>query len=469
MKKGSLLLVDDDRHVLDSMAVWLREQGYRVDVAADRAAALATLARKSFDLALVDIRLPDGDGFDVLADCREKYPQTSVILLTGYGTVEAAVEAIRAGAFDFLTKPLIDEELELAIQRALNQREVIEENKNLKAQLDMRFGMENIIGHDHRMLRIFDMIDSIADTKATVLITGESGTGKSLIARAIHRRSSRRNKPFVEIACGALPETLLESELFGHVAGAFTGAAGDKLGKFMQADGGTIFLDEISTASPGMQVKLLRVLQEMEFEQVGGNKTFRVDSRVILATNEDLSQAVAAGRFRQDLFYRVNVINIELPNLRERIADIPLLAKHFLEHICQETGKKLQGFSDEALVALQRHRWPGNVRELQNIVERAVLLGKGDRITVDDLPLNLAAIAPVGAVPASGRTLKQALEAPERQIILEVLESNNWNRHATAETLGINRTTLYKKMKRLGLEDGHGQSTRLGPAPSQAI
>jgi DNA-binding NtrC family response regulator len=467
MKKGSLLLVDDDRHVLESMAVWLREQGYRVDVAADRAAALAALARKTFDLALVDIRLPDGDGFDVLADCREKYPQTSVILLTGYGTVEAAVEAIRAGAFDFLTKPLIDEELELAIQRALNQREVIEENKNLKAQLDMRFGMENIIGHDHRMLRIFDMIDSIADTKATVLITGESGTGKSLIARAIHRRSSRRNKPFVEIACGALPETLLESELFGHVAGAFTGAAGDKLGKFMQADGGTIFLDEISTASPGMQVKLLRVLQEMEFEQVGGNKTFRVDSRVILATNEDLSQAVAAGRFRQDLFYRVNVINIELPNLRERIADIPLLAKHFLEQICQETGKKVQGFSDEAVVALQRHRWPGNVRELQNIVERAVLLGKGDKISVEDLPLNLAAIAPIGAAPTPGRTLKQALEAPERQIILEVLESNNWNRHATAETLGINRTTLYKKMKRLGLEDGHG--LRLGPAPSQAI
>ncbi len=468
MKKGSLLLVDDDRHVLESMAAWLREQGYRVDVAADRATALAAMSRKSFDLVLADIRLPDGDGFDILADCRENYPQTSVILLTGYGTVEAAVEAIRAGAFDFLTKPLIDEELELAIQRALNQREVIEENKNLKAQLDMRFGMENIIGHDHRMLKIFDMIDSIADTKATVLITGESGTGKSLIARAIHRRSSRRNKPFVEIACGALPETLLESELFGHVAGAFTGAAGDKLGKFMQADGGTIFLDEISTASPGMQVKLLRVLQEMEFEQVGGNKTFRVDSRVILATNEDLSQAVAAGRFRQDLFYRVNVINIELSNLRERITDIPLLARHFLEQICQETGKKLQGFTDDALVTLQRHRWPGNVRELQNVVERAVLLGKGDKISVEDLPLNLAAIAPVGGTaPAPGRTLKQALEAPERQIILEVLEGNNWNRHATAETLGINRTTLYKKMKRLGLEEA--STPRLGVAPTGAI
>jgi DNA-binding NtrC family response regulator len=456
MKKGSLLLVDDDRHVLESMADWLREQGYRVDVAPNCAGAIAALGRKPFDLALVDIRLPDGDGFDVLAHCRENYPRMSVILLTGYGTVESAVEAIRAGAFDFLTKPLIDQELEMAIQRALNQREVIEENKNLKAQLDLRFGMESIIGHDHRMLKIFDMIDSIADTKATVLITGESGTGKSLVARAIHRRSSRRNKPFVEIACGALPETLLESELFGHVAGAFTGATGDKLGKFMQADGGTIFLDEISTASPGMQVKLLRILQDFEFEQVGGTKTFHVDSRVILATNEDLSQAVAGGRFRQDLYYRVNVINIELPSLRDRITDIPLLAKHFLEQISQESGKKIHGFSDEALVALQRHRWPGNVRELQNVVERAVLLGKRDRVGVEDLPLALAAAAPLAAVPASGRTLKQALEAPERQIILEVLESNNWNRHATAETLGINRTTLYKKMKRLGLEDAPG-------------
>jgi len=456
MKKGSLLLVDDDRHVLGSMADWLREQGYRVDVATDCASAIAALGRKAFDLALVDIRLPDGDGFDVLAHCRENYPRTSVILLTGYGTVESAVEAIRAGAFDFLTKPLIDQELEMAIQRALNQREVIEENKSLKAQLDLRFGMENIVGHDHRMLKIFDMIDSIADTKATVLITGESGTGKSLVARAIHRRSSRRNKPFVEIACGALPETLLESELFGHAAGAFTGATGDKVGKFMQADGGTIFLDEISTASSGMQVKLLRVLQEFEFEQVGGTKTFHVDARVILATNEDLSQAVAAGRFRQDLYYRVNVINVELPSLRDRIADIPLLAKHFLQQISEDSGKKIHGFTEDALVALQRHRWPGNVRELQNVVERAVLLGKHDKVGVEDLPLALAAAAPIAAAPAAGRTLKQALEAPERQIILEVLESNNWNRHATAETLGINRTTLYKKMKRLGLEDWPG-------------
>jgi DNA-binding NtrC family response regulator len=451
--QATLLLVDDDRHVLSSMSEWLREQGYKVDTAATLAEGAAAVDRKTYDLALVDIRLGDHDGFDLLAQVRQKRPETSVIMLTGYGSVEAAVEAIRHGAFDFLTKPLIDEELDIAIQRALNQQEVIEENKNLKAQLDMRFGLENIIGHDRRMQKIYDMIDSVADTRATVLITGESGTGKSMIARAIHRRSGRRDKAFVEVACGALPETLLESELFGHVAGAFTGAAGDKLGKFKQADGGTIFLDEIATASPGMQVKLLRVLQDLEFEQVGGAKTFKVDTRVILATNEDLGRAVAEGRFRQDLYYRVNVINIELPCLRDRIVDIPLLAEHFLRQICGESGKKVRGFSDEAMTVLQRFRWPGNVRELQNVIERAVLLGKNPVIGLEDLPAHVLADSPT-VVEASGeRGLKAAMAVPERQIILNVLEANQWNRQATAEALGINRTTLYKKMKRLGLED----------------
>ena len=410
--------------------------------------------KQTYDLVLSDIRLGDGDGFDLLAHCRKTHPATAVILLTGYGTAEAAIEAVRAGAFDFLTKPLIDEELEMAIERAFSQRTVLEENKNLKAQLDLRFGMENVVGHDHRMRRVFDMVEAVADTKTTVLITGESGTGKSLIARAMHRRSSRRAGPFVEVACGALPENLLESELFGHVAGSFTGAAGDKVGKFLQSDGGTIFLDEIGTASPAMQVKLLRVLQEFEFEPVGGNKTIHVDTRVILATNEDLAQRVAEGKFRQDLFYRVNVINIELPGLRERLSDISLLAQHFLAQVCEETGKQVRGFSEEALTALSRHSWPGNVRELQNVIERAVLLGKGDLIRLEDLPRAIAAGAPAMVEPLGKRTLKQALEAPERQIILEVLESFAWNRHLTAEALGINRTTLYKKMKRLGLEDG---------------
>ena len=435
------------------MSVWLREKGFSVAEAGSCLEARNCIERKSYDLVLADIRLPDGDGFDVLAHCRSVRPGTIVILVTGYGTVETGIDALRAGAFDLLTKPLIDEELELSINRALSQRQVIEENKNLKAQLDLRFGMENIVGHDRRMQKMFDMIDSVADTRATVLITGESGTGKSMVARAIHRRSGRRDKPFVEIACGALPETLLESELFGHAAGSFTGAVGEKMGKFQQADKGTIFLDEIGTASPSLQVKLLRVLQDLEFEQVGGTKTFRVDTGVILATNENLAKAVAEGRFRQDLFYRVNVINVELPSLRDRISDIPLLAQHFLESVCKETGKKVNGFSDEALAALQRHSWPGNVRELQNLVERAVLLGKGDRIVIDDLPSQLTAgevIVPPR--PSAGRTLKEALEGPERQIIMEVLRSNNWNRNVTADLLGINRTTLYKKMKRLGLD-----------------
>lgn len=454
MKQGTLLLVDDDRQVLDSMADWLRSQGYQLDTAANYATAIAALEKRPYDLVLADIRLPDRDGFDILAHCRQHHPHTTVILLTGYGTVESAIEAIRAGAFDFLTKPLIDDELLMAIERALNQRKVIEENKTLKAQLDLRFGLENVVGKDHRMLKVFDLVDSVADTKTTMLITGESGTGKSLIARAIHRRSPRRNKPFVEVACGALPDTLLESELFGHVAGSFTGATGDKLGKFMQADGGTIFLDEIGTASPSLQVKLLRILQEFEFEQVGGTKTWHVDARVILATNEDLSKLVAEGRFRQDLYYRVNVINIELPSLKERISDIPLLSKHFLQRVCEESGKRVHGFTDEAMAAMQRYRWPGNVRELQNVVERAVLLGKTDMVRFEDLPSALHAGATAQIAPVGNRTLKQALEAPERQIILEVLEKFHWNRNLTADALGVNRTTLYKKMKRLGLEDG---------------
>lgn len=461
MSKGTLLLVDDDRQVLASMADWLRSQGYELDTAQNCQQARAAISNREYNAALVDVRLPDGDGFELLEECRQRHPNTSVIMITGYGTVDSAIDAIRAGAFDFLTKPLIDDELEMAIQRALNQRKVIEENENLKAQLDIRFGMENIVGNDHRMRRIFDVIDSVADTKATVLITGESGTGKSIIARAIHRRSARRDKPFVEVACGALPETLLESELFGHVAGAFTGATGDKMGKFTQADGGTIFLDEIGTASMGMQVKMLRVLQDFEFEQVGGTKTFSVDSRVILATNEDLGRAVAEGRFRQDLFYRINVINIELPALRDRLSDIPLLASHFLQQVCSENGKDVEGFSEAAMAALQAYRWPGNVRELQNIIERAVLLGKGQHVGLEDLPPILVQNGPVHVEPVGTRTLKEALEGPERQIIREALENHGWNRHETADALGINRTTLYKKMKRLGLQEPHTMAAGL--------
>lgn len=451
-----MLLVDDDQHLLQSMGQWLESQGFEIYAVSDIASAEATLEETAVDVALIDIRLGNEDGFDLLELCQDRYPHLVSILMTGYATIDTGIEAVRRGAADLLTKPLIDDELLMAIDRAISQREVIEENKNLKAQLDEKFDKTNIIGTDLRMQKTYDMIESIADTKATVLITGESGTGKSLIARAIHQKSNRKDRPFVEVACGALPENLLESELFGHVAGSFTGATGNKEGKFQQAHGGTIFLDEIGTASPGLQVKLLRVLQEFEFEQVGGAKTFKTDTRVILATNEDLEIAVAENRFRQDLYYRVNVINIELPSLRERPSDIPMLARHFLMKVCQEENKEISGFDAASVDAMTNYGWPGNVRELQNVVERAALLGKGPELSVGDLPTHIGNnfSRPVFAVPTQGtrQTLKEALEGPERLIILQCLKDNDWNRNETADQLGINRTTLYKKMKKLGLE-----------------
>lgn len=453
MIQGSLLVVDDDRQLLESMSDWLRTQGLNVDTSTGYADALEQLSQKTYDLLLVDVRLQDGDGFDLLEQVRRNYPDSQVMLMTGYGDPDAAVEAVRAGAADYLTKPLIDNELMMSIERVFNQRQVVEENQQLRKQLDKHYSLDNIVGQDSRMLKVFEMVESVADTRATVLVTGESGTGKSMIARAIHRRSDRAAKPFIEVACGALPENLLESELFGHVAGSFTGATSDKTGKFMQANGGTIFLDEIGTASAAMQVKLLRVLQELEFEQVGGSKTFKVDVRVILATNEELADAVAEGRFRQDLYYRVNVINIELPALRQRRSDISLLAQTFLDQLRDDTNRKVTGFSEEALAVLETYAWPGNIRELQNVVERAVLLGKGEVITPADLPRELSGTSGVSVSRVGSMTLKEALEEPERQIILDVLEANNWNRNATADSLGVNRTTLYKKMKRLGLED----------------
>ena len=452
--RANLLLIDDDQHILDSMGSWLSELGFSVSVAECCSKANEALSSQSFDLVLCDLRLPDGDGFDLLAKSKAAQPETPVILVTGYGTVETGIEALRAGAFDLLTKPLIDQELEMAIDRALSQQQVIEENTRLKKQLDQRFALHNVIGNDHRMLKTFDIIESVADTRATVLITGESGTGKSLLARAIHQSSNRRDMPFVEVACGALPENLLESELFGHVAGSFTGATGNKEGKFKLANTGTIFLDEIGTATPGLQVKLLRVLQELQFEPVGGSETISVDTRVILATNEDLQQAVTEGRFREDLYYRVNVITVEIPPLRERVSDIPRLANFFLEKASSESNKSVCGIDSPVMTALQRYSWPGNVRELQNTIERAVLLGKSDEIRIDDLPQHIKTeIAPFEAVRKETRTLKEALEEPERRIILQVLRENSWNRNATADQLGINRTTLYKQMKRLGLEN----------------
>lgn len=448
---GSLLVVDDDRHICEAMADYLRSLGHRTETASSCAEALSRLKEFKFELVICDVNLGEQDGFELLEWVSAHKPDTAVILITGYGTIESAVEAIRMGAFDYLTKPVIDDELNFSIQRALGQRKIVEENKELRARLDERFGISNIIGHDYKMTRMFDLIESVADTRTTVLILGENGTGKTITARAIHQLSSRQEKPFIEVACGALPDTLLESELFGHVEGAFTGASHDKPGKFLQADGGTIFLDEVGTASPSLQVKLLRVLQDREFEPVGGNKTHRVDVRLVLATNEDLEEKVRRGEFRQDLFYRINVVTITQPPLRERIGDIPLLVEHYIEEINRQTGKQIRSFDEEAMAVLQRYSWPGNVRELVNVVERAIVLTKSDVIGVRDLPETLRQEKSNGRAIAGQLlvgNLKSALSHPERQIIIEALESNGWNRQDTARMLGINRTTLYKKMKK---------------------
>lgn len=452
---GSLLVVDDDQFILEAMADYLRSLGHRTETSLTCLDAIERLKEFPFQVVVCDVNLPDQDGFHLLEWAQQNAPDTAVIMLTGYGTIESAVEAIRLGAFEYLTKPVIDEELSLAIERCLDQRKVVEENKTLKAQLDQRFGLSNIVGQDYKMQKMFDLIESVADTRTTVLILGENGTGKTMTARAIHQLSDRCNQPFVEVACGALPDSLLESELFGHKSGSFTGATHDKIGKFLLADGGTLFLDEIATASPSLQVKLLRVLQDHEFEAVGDNKTQTVDIRLILATNQNLEEMVAKGEFRQDLYYRINVITLTQPALRERMSDIPLLIEHYLKVYNEQIGKSIKGFDAAAIQAMLKYSWPGNVRELINVIERSVVLTKGDYIRVPDLPEQIRQEQPY-TLSAENRmgsgSLKTALANPERQIIIEALETNGWNRQNTAKALGINRTTLYKKMKKYDID-----------------
>ena len=456
MAAPQLLIVDDDQWLLESMSDWLADQGFSVSTARSASDAKRAMAAAVPDLCLVDVNLEGNeDGFTLLDWCRKREMDLPIVMMSGYAAPDSGAEAVAMGAFDFLSKPIIDQELLTSLRRAIDQQRVAEENRRLKQELDKRSGLENILSHDPRMLRLFDIIDSVADTKATILITGENGTGKSMIARAVHRRSNRRSKPFVEVACGALPDNLLESELFGHTAGAFTGANANKVGKFELADSGTIFLDEIGTATTAMQVKLLRVLQDFQFEAVGGNTTVAVDTRCILATNENLEAAVAEGRFRQDLFYRINVIHLELPALRERSSDIPVLVEHFLQKSLKDINKEVEGFSADALEAMINYSWPGNIRELENIVQRAVLLSKKPVIGLEMLPPAMLAGSIGGQAVRSigtGQSLREALEGPERQIILDVLRANSYSRNNTAEQLGINRTTLYKKMKRLGID-----------------
>src|SRR5262245_9873311 len=456
--KPRLLILDEDRIILQSLSQFLRREGYEVKTTDNPEDAFAQMESGQFELLMADINMPGVKPSDFLRDVRRRFPHVVVVVITGYGSIEHAVEATKNGAFDYLTKPIIDDEIRVVVEKAVRQQSLLFENQTLRNQLDLRFGLENIVGHDYKMLKIFDLVEAVADSRTTVLMTGESGTGKSLLARAIHYRSPRRDKPFIEVSCGALPETLLESELFGHVKGSFTGAIADKQGRFMAGDGGTIFLDEINSASPAMQVKLLRVLQERTFEPVGSTETKTVDARVILATNGDLAQLVSEGKFRQDLYYRINVVSIRMPRLRERLGDIPLLANHFLKQFCRETGREILGFTEAAMAAMQRYNWPGNVRELENAVERAVVLCRRPQIDEQDLPEPVQYYVTKPTAHANARAydrpmpLAQALEVPERQIIEAALKRNNWNRQSTAAELDINRTTLYKKMRKYQLD-----------------
>jgi DNA-binding NtrC family response regulator len=472
-----VLVVDDDPIAAESIADFLSEDGHAASFVLSAEEAIEALAKSAsaigeppIGVLLTDVSMPGMGGADLLKRVAKEFPRVAVLMLTGYGTIESAVEAVRAGAVDYLTKPVVDAELRLAMQRAIRQHSLLSENQHLKARLEDRFGMDRIVGSDARMIKIYDLIDAVAPSRTTVLMTGESGVGKSLIAQAIHQRSPRRDKPFVQLSCGSIPETLLESELFGHVKGAFTGAYADKMGRFLAADGGTIFLDEINSASPGMQLKLLRVIQERKFEPVGSTQTIEVDARVVLATNKPLEELVARGEFRQDLYYRINVVTLALPPLRDRLSDVPLLAAHFLDKHAKALGREIVGFTEEAMDALRRYTFPGNVRELENIVERAAVLSKSPTIGLDALPdgviggparadlggtqLRLVGgvATPEEAAPWIATPLEDAMREPERLIILRALEANAWNRQKTADDLKINRTTLYKKMKTLGIE-----------------
>jgi len=441
MSKPIVLIVDDEKNTRDGLERALRRK-YEVLTAESGARALDILSETAVDVMLSDLRMPGIDGITLLQRARAVSPHLISILLTAYGNIETAVEAMRHGAADFLAKPVNLDRLDLLLERVLKTRSMEAENRQLRAQLDAKFGLENIVGQSVAMQEVFDTVRQVASSRATVLVQGESGTGKELIAKAIHRFSSREQGPFVPVHCAALSSSLLESELFGHEKGAFTGAAERRKGRFEMADGGSLFLDEISEVDASVQVKILRVLEERAFERVGGQELISVDTRLIAATNRDLKELVAEGAFREDLFYRLYVVVITLPPLRERKGDISLLLKHFLDEFAAENKREISGFSPEALDLLSAYRWPGNVRELRNVVEQMVVLSRGGRIGVRELPAYIREVETGGTVPKDGSTLEEL----EKQAILEALDRMGGNRTKAAEQLGISRRTLHRKI-----------------------
>ncbi len=451
-KRYRILVVDDEPLIRESLYEILRIEGYRVQMAQSGKEALELIAKTDFDVVLTDFKLPKMSGMDLLEVIKKESPLTEVIMITGYGSIETAVEAMKKGARDYITKPINDSEIKIIIQKTIESKQIIEENLELREILaeecPSSFGA--MIGGSEKMQSVYHIIDSVASTNATILVSGESGTGKGLIARAIHENDkARKDKPFVEVSCGALSETLLESELFGHVKGAFTGAIKDKEGRFEYADGGTVFLDEIDAFSLSLQVKLLKVLQDGVFERVGDNVTRKTHARIIVATNQILTDLVKDGKFREDLYYRVNVIAVQAPPLRERREDIEQVAGHFLTKYSRINNKNVTTLSDEVAGIFQQYPWPGNVRELENAIEGAVIMTKTETVNKNDIPNISKFIAESDlAKNSDGKTLKEAVEEPEKDHIISVLDDCGWNRNKAAETLGVNRTTLYNKMKK---------------------
>lgn len=453
--EAKVLVVDDDAVARDLLVEALRKEGYEVEAAAGGAEAIDRGRQQRFDVVLTDLRMGSVDGLDVLREFKQLSPETSVVLLTAFGSMDGAIQAIQQGAYDYLAKPFKKEEIRLVVRRSLEHSRLVRENAKFREELRERQTLSPLVGSSPAMLEVYKLVARVSLGKSTVLLEGESGTGKELVARAIHQNSPRRDQPFVPVNCGALPETLLESELFGHAKGAFTGAVGAKRGLFETAHGGTIFLDEIGDIGSALQVKLLRVLQEQELRRVGGTTAVKVDTRIIAATNRHLPDLVKEGRFREDLFYRLNVVRILLPPLRQRREDIPMLAHHFLQQYAMASERPIRGFLPATLDLLQGYAWPGNVRELENVIERVVSLAHGPLVLPDDLPESVRSGQPrTGDESASGPGGLCTMDEMQKQYLIKVLRETGGNKARAAKILGIDRRTLYRMAERFGVELG---------------